>query len=66
MIICIKEKAAKRGISTNSIYFYSFSFFRIRHTDKKEQKIFLIFKETQKGAVAKSYMTNGLLILYIY
>jgi hypothetical protein len=34
----------------------------IRYTDKKENKIFLIFKEIQKGAVAKSYMTNGLLI----
>jgi hypothetical protein len=34
-----------------------------RHcTDKKENKIFLIYKEIQKGAVAQSYMTNGLLI----
>jgi hypothetical protein len=32
------------------------------HTDKKENKIFLIYKEIQSGAVAKSYMTNGLLI----
>jgi hypothetical protein len=32
------------------------------YTDKKENKIFLIFKDFQKGAVAKSYMTNGLLI----
>jgi hypothetical protein len=31
-------------------------------TDKKENKIFLIYKEIQNGAVAKSYMTNGLLI----
>jgi hypothetical protein len=30
-------------------------------TDKKETKIFLIYKEIQNGAVAKSYMTNGLL-----
>jgi hypothetical protein len=29
---------------------------------KKENKIFLIYKEIQKGAVAKSYMANGLLI----
>jgi hypothetical protein len=29
---------------------------------KKENKIFLIYKEIQKGAVAKSYTTNGLLI----
>ncbi len=33
-----------------------------RHTDKKENKIFLIYKEIQSGAVAKSYMTDGLLI----
>ncbi len=32
------------------------------HTDKKEKKIFLEYKEIQNGAVAKSYMTNGLLI----
>jgi hypothetical protein len=31
-------------------------------TDKKENKIFLIYKEIQNGAVAKSYMTNDLLI----
>jgi hypothetical protein len=33
-----------------------------RHTDKKENQIFLIYKEIHNGAVAKSYMTNGLLI----
>jgi hypothetical protein len=31
-------------------------------TDKKENIIFLIYKEILKGAVAKSFMTNGLLI----
>jgi hypothetical protein len=31
-------------------------------TDKKENKIFLIYKEIQKGAVAKSYMRKGILI----
>jgi hypothetical protein len=30
------------------------------YTDKKENEIFLISKEIQNGAVAKSYMTNGL------
>jgi hypothetical protein len=30
-------------------------------TDKKEKKI-LIYKEIQNGAVARLYMTNGLLI----
>jgi hypothetical protein len=29
---------------------------------KKENQIFLIYKEIQGGAVAKSYVTNGLLI----
>ncbi len=33
-----------------------------RCTDKKENQIFLIYKEIQNGAIAKSYMTNGLLI----
>ncbi len=32
------------------------------HTDKTENKIFLVYKEIQSGAVAKSYMTNGLII----
>ncbi len=32
------------------------------YINKKENKIFLIYKEIQKGPVAKSYMTNGLLI----
>ncbi len=32
------------------------------YTDKKENQIFLIYKEIHNGAVAKSYMTNGLLI----
>jgi hypothetical protein len=32
------------------------------YTDKKEKKIFLIYKENQNGAVAKSYMGKGFLI----
>jgi hypothetical protein len=32
------------------------------HRDKKENQIFLIYKEILNGAVAKSYMTNDLLI----
>ncbi len=32
------------------------------YTDKKDIQIFLIYKEIHSGAVAKSYMTNGLLI----
>jgi hypothetical protein len=39
-----------------------FSFSGHHCTDKKENKIFLIYKEIQKGSVAESYMTNGLLI----
>ena len=31
-------------------------------TDKKENQIFLIYKEIQSGAVAKSYMRKGFLI----
>ena len=46
---------------TNKIFFVQFS--NTMHcTEKKENKIFLIYKEFQSGAVAKSYMTNGLLI----
>ncbi len=36
--------------------------YQIVYTDKKEKKIFLLYKKIQNGAVAKSYMTNGLLI----
>jgi hypothetical protein len=32
------------------------------YTDKKENQIFLIYKEIQSGAVAKSYMKKGFLI----
>jgi hypothetical protein len=32
------------------------------YTDKKENKIFLIYEEIQSGAVAKSYMRKGFLI----
>jgi hypothetical protein len=32
------------------------------YTDKKEKKIFLIYKEIQNGAVAKLYMRKGFLI----
>ncbi len=33
----------------------------IYHTNKKENKSFLVYKEIQKRAVAKSYKTYGLL-----
>jgi hypothetical protein len=32
------------------------------YTDKKENQIFLIYKEIPSGAVAKSYMRKGYLI----
>jgi hypothetical protein len=32
------------------------------YTDKKENQIFLIYKEIKNGAVAKSYMRKGFLI----
>jgi hypothetical protein len=32
------------------------------HTDKKENIIFLVYKEIQMGAVAKSHMRKGFLI----
>jgi hypothetical protein len=34
----------------------------MHYTDKKEYKIFLIYREIQSGAVAKSYMRKGILI----
>jgi hypothetical protein len=32
------------------------------YNDKKENQIFLIYKEIQRGAVAQSYMRKGFLI----
>ncbi len=32
------------------------------YTDKKENQIFLIYREIQSGAVAKSYIRKGILI----
>jgi hypothetical protein len=37
----------------------------LSYTDRKENQIFLIYKEILNGAVAKSYMTNGLLTSYM-
>jgi hypothetical protein len=34
------------------------------NTDKKENQIFLIYKEIQSGEVAKSYMRKRFLIIY--
>jgi hypothetical protein len=45
-------------------FHFPFTFNRglVKYTNKKEKKIFLIYKEIQKGAVAKSYIATGLLI----
>ncbi len=40
----------------------SYSILVLCHTDKKVNQIFLIYKEIQNGAVAKSYMRKGFLI----
>jgi hypothetical protein len=40
------------------------SYLSNNYTDKKENKIFLIYKEIQSGAVAKSCIRKGFLILY--
>jgi hypothetical protein len=37
----------------------------VKYTNKKENKIFLIYKEIQMGAVAKSYIRKGFLIQYM-
>ncbi len=34
----------------------------VYYTDKKENNIFLIYKEIQSGAVAKSYVRKGFLL----
>jgi hypothetical protein len=39
-----------------------FSVSRLFYTDKKEKKIFLIYKEIQMGSGAKLYMRRGFLI----
>jgi hypothetical protein len=44
----------------NRLYQYKLS--EPVYTDKKENQNFLIYKEIHKGSLAKSYMTNGLLI----
>ena len=64
LIKCVKsirDNAEKmRGMASYFlvIKYYSFVFF----TDKKENQIFLIDKETHKGANAKSNMTTSLFV----
>jgi hypothetical protein len=40
----------------------SYLVYTVLYTDKKENNIFLIYKEIQNGAVVNSYITNALLI----
>ncbi len=64
-----------KSLSTNIFYnkAYSLSFMSIsgqvlscKYCALKKNQVFLIYKEIQNGAVAKScYMTNGLLIQYM-
>jgi hypothetical protein len=57
------KKSAKETMrrKSSSYTVYSVEFGKLFPTlIKKENKIFLIFKEIQKGAVAKSYMKKGL------
>jgi hypothetical protein len=39
---------------------HEISFFNNNYTHKKDDKIFLIYKEIQNGSVEKSHITNGL------
>jgi hypothetical protein len=50
-------KSAKLKVFITRLQFDCFAY-----TDKKENQFFFIYKEIQNGAVAKSYMTHGLLI----
>ncbi len=53
-----KNNSEKKKCHKSSIYMPR------EYTDKKENKIFLIYEEIQKGAVAKSYLTKSLLCIW--
>jgi hypothetical protein len=56
---------AKKGLVVIGTFFFNGALISetlTAYTDKKENQIFLIFKEIRNGAIAKSYMTNGLLL----
>jgi hypothetical protein len=53
--------SGKQGI-VSKFNFVQLRYYTATYTDKKGTKIFLINKEIQNGAVAKSYITNGLLM----
>jgi hypothetical protein len=55
------QRCQKDSLKTHSfqqVYFTKASIC----TDKKEKKIFLIYREILKGSVSKSYVSNSLLI----
>jgi hypothetical protein len=54
--------AVCRPLQAKSLCTYGRLVLNFPYTDKKESQIFLIYKEIQNGAVAKSYIINGLLI----
>jgi hypothetical protein len=49
-------------LESKQYYIYEWESCAYYYTDKKENKIFLIYKEIQSGAVAKSYFRKGFLI----
>jgi hypothetical protein len=53
-----------KKVAENHTYLKNWLFTNVleQYTDKKENQIFLIHKEIQSGAVAKSYMRKGFLI----
>jgi hypothetical protein len=57
---CLQEAAFDSVKSDTESHMWQFS----SCTDKKENQIFLIYKEIQNEAVSKSFMTNGLLIIW--
>jgi hypothetical protein len=60
---CWKRIArVQKGLTRHCLfYFTQEQIIFTKCTDKKEKQIFLINREVQSGAVAKSYMTKGLL-----
>jgi hypothetical protein len=56
--------AAKMGKALQRTHQYgkAINYYKVLYTDKKENRIFLIYKEIQSGAVAKLYMKKGFLI----
>ncbi len=52
------------GQSSTKYFFPHWTLFHFvcPHTDKRENESFLIYKEIQSGAVAKSYMRKGFLM----